>query len=113
MDQAQSLTYGTITEQYRFSQKVMLLWVSWNFDGIINHFELDQNGAVNAAALYSDSISTLDQSKSRVSTHPAAALIKAKVKELHGIEFLPHSSYSCDLALPSDYHLFHDMAYFF
>ena len=39
--------------------------------------------------------------------HTAAALIKAKIKELSpGIEFLPHSAYSFDLAAPSDYHLF-------
>ena len=45
--------------------------------------------------------------------HTAAALIKAQIKELPGIEFLPHPEYSGpDLALPSDYNLFRSMANF-
>ena len=49
-------TVQVIAKQDRFAQKVVMLCVWWNFEGIINHFELVQNGAVDAAALYSEQL---------------------------------------------------------
>ena len=46
-------TVKAFAKQDRFAQKVMLSVVWWNFEEIINHFELVQNGVVNAA-LYSE-----------------------------------------------------------
>ena len=39
-----------VAKENHFAQKVVTLCVVWwNFEGIINHFELVQNDAVNAA----------------------------------------------------------------
>ena len=131
---AQPTTVQVVAKQDRFAQKVMLC-VWWNFEGIINHFELVQNGAVNAAALYSEQLDDRVYAALAARRYPAAlinrkhallqhdnapaahtaALIKAKIKELPpGIEFLPHPAYAGpDLAPPSDdYHLFRSMAHF-
>ena len=55
MDQApaQPNTVQVVAKQDRFAQKVVMLCVWWNFEAIINHIELVQTGAVNAA-LYSE-----------------------------------------------------------
>ena len=45
-------TVQAVAKQDRFAQKVTLSVVWWNFEEIINHFELVQNGAMNAAVLY-------------------------------------------------------------
>ena len=87
-----------------------MLCVWWNFEGIINHFELVQNGAVNTA-LYSELLdgrvdaartarrypALIDrkdaflQHDNGPAAHTAAALIKAKIQELpSGIKFLPN-----------------------
>ena len=89
----------------------------WNFEGIINPFELVQNGAVNVAALYSEQLAalvaghypaalinrkhaTLLQHNNAPAAH-TAALIKAKIKELPAIEFLPHLAYNWHCSCPA------------
>ena len=100
---AQPTTVQVVAKQDRFAQKVMLCVVWWNFEGIINHFELVQNGAVNAAALYSEQLDdrvyaalaarrypaalinrkhALLQYDNAPTAHTTAALIKAKILEL-------------------------------
>ena len=44
------------TKQDCFAQNVVMLCVWWNFEGIINHFGLVQNGAVNSTTLYSEQL---------------------------------------------------------
>ena len=106
---AAQLTTVQVAKLNHFAQKVMLCgW--WNFKGIANHFELAQNGAMNAAALYSEQ---LDHVYASLAARYPAALIgrKAaanfivKIKEMTlEIEFLPNPAYSTDSA-PSDYDL--------
>ena len=91
--------------------------VWWIYEGIINHFVVVQNGAVNAVALYSERLNrvcaavvtgyyaALINGKHVVLQHDnataahTAALIKVKVKELlPEIEFIFHPADSPDLA---------------
>ena len=74
----------------------MLLCVWWDFEGIINHFELVQNGAVNPAP-YSEQLhdrvyaalaachhpALLSRKRQHDNTHTehTTALIKAKIKQ--------------------------------
>ncbi|UYV63606.1 TMEM67 [Cordylochernes scorpioides] len=107
----------------RFGHKVVLsVW--WNIDGIV-HFELDGR-AVNAN-LYSEQLGRVYKvlktrypaliNRKRVllqhDNAPAhrARLSTNRIKNLEGIEVLPHPTYSPDIA-PSDYVLFHFMATF-
>ena len=97
-----------VAKQNCFSQKVMLC-VWGYFEGIINHFELVQNGIANVAYFNEqlDRVYTALATRYHVAlingkhaflqngNSPAvhiAALIKAKIGELPGIEFLPPSS---------------------
>ena len=106
----------------------MLRVVWWNFEGIINHFELVQNSAVNAAALYSEQLNSVYEALAaryhlalinrkdvlrQYDSVPAhtAALIKAKIEELLEIEFLSHPAY-CPALVSSDYYLIRSMAHF-
>ena len=57
-----------------FAHKVKLgFW--WNFEWTINHYELVQNGAVNAAALYSEQ---LDRVYAALASRGYPALINRK-----------------------------------
>ena len=103
----------------------------WNAEGLTNHLQFVQNGVVNAI-LYSEHLycvcaalaahrypgalfnrkHALLQHGTAPAANTAAALIKAKIKELSRIDFLPHPVYTgLDLAL-SDFHLFCSMAHF-
>ena len=106
-DQAHRLTnYGTSRLRHDgFAQKVVMLCaIWWNFEGVIHHFEFIQNGAVNAAALYSEQLDcggvytalaarrypaamingkyAFLQHDNAPAAHTAADLIKANIKEL-------------------------------
>ena len=52
--------------------------VWWNFKGIINHFELVQNGVVNAAALYSGQLDDRICTAALAARRYPAALINRK-----------------------------------
>ena len=114
-----------VAKRDRFSKKA-LLCVWWNFEGVI-HFELVPNGRTIDADLYCAQLDRMYAALRR--KYPAlvnrkralmqqdnakphtARQTKEKIKELDGIELLPHPAYSPDLA-PSDYHLFRSMAHF-
>ena len=106
---AAQLTTVQVAELNHFAQKVMLCgW--WNFEGITNHFELVQNGAMNAAALYSEQLDHVYASLAArypaalISRKPAAFFI-VKIKEMSlEIEFLRNPACRPDSA-PSDYDL--------
>ena len=114
-----------VAKRDRFSKKT-LLCVWWNFEGVI-HFELLPNGQTINADLYCAQLDRMYEALSRKypalinrkrailqqdNTKPhTARQTQEKIKNLDGIELLPHPAYSPDLA-PSDYYLFRSMAHF-
>ena len=99
----------------RFGHKVMLC-VWFNFEGVI-HCEFVPDGRAVDADLYSQQLERdheiLRQRNTvagQCETH-TARITMTNIRELRGIELLPHPAQSHDLA-PSDYHLFLSMAHF-
>jgi histone-lysine N-methyltransferase SETMAR len=96
-----------------------MLWVWWNFEGVI-HFKLVPNNRAIDAELYSAQLDRMYAELSRkysallqqdnASPHTARKT-KGKLRELEATELLPHPAYSPDLA-PSHFHLFRAMARF-
>ena len=116
---------NTVARIGRFEDKVMLsVW--WNYEGIL-HFELVPDGHAVDADLYSQQLDRVyatlrDRYPALVNRKHAllqqdnvpahrAKLSQQKIKELDGIELLPYSAYSPNLA-PSDYYLFREMTHF-
>lgn len=113
-----------VVKQSRFGSKAMVC-VWWNFEGVL-YFELVSDGRSINADLYSEQLDRVynilkGQYPAMINREralllhdgaPARALLtQAKIEELDGLEILPHSAYSPDLA-PSDYGLFRSMATF-
>lgn len=114
-----------VPKRDRFSEKA-LLCVWWNYEGII-HFEVLPNREFINADVYCAQLERMYEVLSK--KYPSlvnrkriylqqdnakphtARKTKEKIKELHGIELLPHPAYSPDLA-PCDFHLFRSMAHF-
>ena len=59
-----------VTKQDRFAQKLVMLCVCWYIEGIINHFEHLQNGAVDATAFYSEQLDSIYTSSRLVIIKP-------------------------------------------
>lgn len=114
-----------VAKRQRFEHKV-LLCVWWNYEGPI-HFELVPNGRTITAQFYVEQLqrmyeilaakypalinrkrALLQQDNARPHV---ACQTKNKIRELEGIEVIPHPAYSPDLA-PSDYYLFRSMAHY-
>ena len=103
-----------------------MLWIWWNFEGVI-HWKFVPNGRAVDTDIYSQQLERVHEILRQ--RYPAlvnrnwvllqqgngrshiARITKIKIQELGEIELLSHAAYSPDLAL-SDYHLFRCMAHF-
>ena len=105
MDQTRPTYTTSCPKQDRFDQ-IITLCVRWNFEGIINHFELAQNSPVNTTlcsqqlydrvyvALAAHYPALINQKHAHLQhgNAPVAhttALIKAKIKTLPEIVYIP------------------------
>ena len=74
---AQPTTVQVIAKQDRFAQKVVMM-CRCDFEGLINHFELVQNGSLNEAALYSEQLD-------RVCVAPVTRRYPALINRKHAL----------------------------
>ena len=81
-----------IAKQGRFAQEVMLWLVWWNFEGIIDHFEFVQNGAVNSAALYSEQLDDRVYVAALAAPYPALINRKHALLLQHDNPPAPHNA---------------------